>query len=226
MAADSRRRGGRRRQRGSALVLAILILFAMLGLGLLAMRSSTQNIAGSGNLRMNKQARYIAELGLHHAITLMQQDGENLLRLRGLRTDSHLVIDSAGRVAAVDDAGDEVANLARPAPSLLAAGPEALGQFGGGSGLVPSYRVRVDGFTPGPPMAGFGLHETKREARADFCLMHFTAEGFVASTALPDQEQLNAESGDERFAEHRVSAALVLGPYAGGTCKTLSEPGG
>jgi hypothetical protein len=221
-----RRRHGRRRQRGSALVLAVLILFAMIGLGLLAMRTSTQNIAGSGNLRMNKQAQYIAELALHHAVTLMQQDGENLLRLRGLQTDAYLEVDSSGRVTAYNAAGNQIAQQPRPAPPLLGAGPTALGQFGQGSGLVPSYRVRIDGFTPGPPLPGYGMHETKRETRADFCLMHFSADGYVAAVALPTEEQLNAGGADERFAEHRVSAAIVLGPYAGGTCKTLAPPEG
>ena len=117
-----RARHARRGQQGSALVLAVLILIAMLGLGMLAMRSATQNIAGSGALRMNKTARFVAEVGLYHAMTTMRAESENLLTLRRPFPDSVLEIDSTGplRVRLAD--GNAGPGQNRAAPPLLTAG--------------------------------------------------------------------------------------------------------
>ena len=71
-----------RAERGSALILAILVMFSMVALGVLAMRSTSQNIRGSGNLRMTKQVRQIAEAGLYHAMTVMNREGPTILPLR------------------------------------------------------------------------------------------------------------------------------------------------
>ncbi|MEZ4467637.1 MAG: pilus assembly PilX N-terminal domain-containing protein [bacterium] len=139
-------RHARRRPRGSALVLSVLIMIAMLGLGLLAMRSTTQNIAGSGALRMNKTAQFVAEVGLYHAMTMMRGEAENLLLLRRPFPDSMLEIDSTGplRVRLAD--GNVGPGQNRPPPPLLSAGPDALGELSA-SGLVASYRVVIEGFT-------------------------------------------------------------------------------
>jgi Tfp pilus assembly protein PilX len=69
-------------QRGSALILAILVMFSMVALGVLAMRSTGQNLRSAGNLRMTKQVRQIAEAGLYHAITVMNREGPSIMPLR------------------------------------------------------------------------------------------------------------------------------------------------
>lgn len=201
----------RRHQRGSALVLAILILFAMLGLGMLAMRSATQNIAGAGNLRLNKQARYVAEVGLYHAVTLMQQQGQVVLQAR---SDNQTVeIDSSGAVSTV--AGNDKNAVAAVAgvPPVLTTGPPALGAFQ--AALVPSYRVKVDGFVPST--TGLVGEEIGNDGAAQpvFCRAEFTSEGFVASEALP--VNLNDIDPEARFAMSSLKATVVIGPFNPGT---------
>lgn len=204
-----------RSERGSAMILAVLILFAMLGLGIVAMRTTKQNLSGSGNLRMNKQARYVAELGLYHAISLMQKEGQNILAKRNPSMTSTLEIESGGRIVERLQNKQEGAIINGTKPKLFDGAPEALGSFGTGSGYVPSYRVVVDGFTKGPPRPGNEDSPTEI-----FCLMHFTSTGYIAGTVLPTAEQFNAE-GSERYAEHTIKAAVVLGPFSTASCARL-----
>ncbi len=196
----------RREERGSALVLAILVVFSMLALGLVAMRDATLNISGSGNQRMNKQARYVAELGLHHSMTLMNRMGSQILnRVRGPNYQSILLIESDGRVAAVrpEDRDNPLGVWNLPPPDLL---DNALGHFG----MQPSYRVEVDGFTFIPDNVG-NDGKAAMEGGEGRCMMHFTAHGYIANVVLPSPEQLDA---DERFAEFTLKAAAPLPAYA------------
>lgn len=198
-------------------MLSILVLFALLGLALLAMRTSTQSIAGSGNMRMTKQARYVAEVGLYHAVTLMAQEGDNILQLRGGAMTSTIEVRSDGVVRVLDDAGNEIANQGRAAPDLLT---DALGDYGG---VVPSYRVRVDGFARSAAPAGHGTGD-EGNSNEKFCSMSFTAVGFIADQALPTEADLDAAGGNTQFAEHRVKAGIVLGPFQA-PCESLGAVG-
>ena len=217
----------RQAQRGSALVIAILILFAMLGLGLLAMRTTTQNIAGSGSLRMNKQARFVAEVGLYHAMTLMKNEGETFLALRVPHPDSVLEVESSGTITVRSEPsplGNARATENRPPPPLLngnGGDPVALGQLGGG--LVPSYRVIVEGFTPvqNSQIAGQEIGLGDGENGEGFCMMHFTSIGYIATNELPTPEQLLGADAEERFAEHRVKAAVPLRVANRNLCRQL-----
>ncbi|MGK0358897.1 MAG: hypothetical protein ACI9U2_001191 [Bradymonadia bacterium] len=223
----NRRRNRRQAQRGSALVIAVLILFAMLGLGMLAMRSTTQNMAGSGSLRMNKQARFVAEVGLYHAMTLMKSEGDNLLTLRVPHPDSVLEVESTGTINVRTEpypAGNVRASEDRPVPPLLngeGADPAALGQLAGG--LVPSYRVVVEGFTQvqNSQIAGQEIGLGAGENNEGFCMMHFTAIGYIATAELPTPEQLQTVDAEERFAEHRVKAAVPLRVANRNLCRQL-----
>ena len=68
--------------RGGALIVTVVVLLSLLAVGMMAMRSATQNMSGSGNLRMSVQARHVAEVGLYHAVTLMNRQAMILLPLR------------------------------------------------------------------------------------------------------------------------------------------------
>lgn len=198
------RRDRRRGERGNALTLAVVILLAMVALGLLALRSTTQNIAGSGNLRMSKQARYVAEVGLYHAIALINQrqvDEVLAARQPGWRVE----IDSTGDVRLVDRDGNAQLTVQKPVPGFLTEGPNPLGQFGESSGLVPSYRVTVEGFLLGRPPAGTDL-------KTRYCQLDLTARGFVANEALPDEAIFNSARGVAEFAEFTLRAGTVVGP--------------
>lgn len=225
--APSMTRSRRRHEQGSALVLAVLILFAMLGLGMLAMRSTTQNIAGAGGLRMNKQARFVAEVGLYHAMTMMKNDGESLLSMRVPHPDSVIEIESTGTVAVRSEpspAGVARATANRDTPPLLngqPGQPAALGDLAGG--LVPSYRVVVEGFTPvqSAQIAGQEVGLGAGEGGEGFCLMHFTSIGYIATAALPTVEQYDTGDGEDRYAEHRVKAAVPLRVANRNLCRQL-----
>lgn len=225
MAAGRRRERRWKRRRGSALVLAILILLAMLGLGMVAMQSTTRNLASTSNLRLSKQARYLAEMGLYHAITLLQAQATAVLGLRP-SPSTLLQVDSNGQVSAIDENGNVTAGPTEfPVPPFFAGGvvppPNSLGQFGARAGLVPSYRVVVDGFTPGPPRPGYDL-ETLERNNETFCLMHFTARGFVADRPLPTPADLARSGRENLFAEFRVTASVVLGrPVPRNLCTRL-----
>jgi hypothetical protein len=210
-----------RHQRGSALVLSIFILFAMLAMGMLAMRSATQNISGSGNLRLTKQARYVAETGLYHAITLMNRQGGGLLPLRdGVNAQgSFLVVESPRGERAVSDVlvksvdGATIDRVSRPAPPVFSEGPSPLGPGGDASGLVPSYQVEVSGFQQWACPPGFD-EMALREQGEGCCLMHFEARGVIAGEVHPSDEDLNVFGAADRFGEHRLKAGVVLGPFS------------
>ena len=196
----------RRGSRGNALTLAVLILLAMVALGLLATRSARQNIAGSGNLRMNKQARYVAEMALYQVITFMNQQGGLALQPRMAFRNSSIEIDSSGRVAILDVDGNEQFNTQVTLPDFLGQGPNALGRFGEGSGLVPSFRVTVDGFRPGPLPPG----NSQGQGGSLFCQMEFTARGYVADEPLPTADEYDTARARELYAEATMRAASVL----------------
>jgi hypothetical protein len=207
----------------------VLILFAMLGLGLLAMRSTTQNIAGAGGLRMNKQARFVAEVGLYHAMTLMKNDNESLLSMRVPHPDSVLEIESTGTVAVRSEPSTAEGSITRAsanrdAPPLLngqPGQPAALGDLGGG--LVPSYRVVVEGFTPvqNAQLAGQEIGLGAGENGEGFCMMHFTSIGYIATTLLPDNDAYETDDAEDRYAEHRVKAAVPLRVANKNLCRQL-----
>ena len=211
----------RRRERGSALVLSIFILFAMLAMGMLAMRTATQNISGSGNLRLTKQARYVAETGLYHAITLMNREGGRLLPLRSVPggQGSYLVVlsprgeDPVGEVSVRDRDGAQLQALERPAPPVFLDGPPALGLAGTASGLVPSYRVEVSGFQQWACPPGFDEMALQEQGEG-CCLIHFESRGVIAEVVHPDDDALNAFGAADRFGEHRLKAGVVLGPFS------------
>ena len=133
------RRRPSKAQRGSALILTVFILFAMLGLGMLALRSATQNMAGSGNLRLGTQARYVAEMGLYHAVTLINRQGATILPQRDQPNlvGGTIEIESASpdrpersRVLFKDEGGVTRQQPEMVAPSFLTDGPPSLGVAG------------------------------------------------------------------------------------------------
>ena len=69
-----------RSERGSALLLAVLMLVTMTSLGLLAVTSAKMEVAIAGNFRTIKQAQYIAEAGLIAVGQMMQGDPASFAR--------------------------------------------------------------------------------------------------------------------------------------------------
>lgn len=213
----------RRGSRGSALVLAILILFAMLALGLLAMRTASQNIAGSGNLRLTKQARFVAEVGLTTVIQAFVDDGVGsvdtlLATWHAEPGDAAIFVDQTGRaqVRRVDANGAAVGGALVQAemvlPPLLPAGPDPLGAFGEAGGLVTSYEVRVEGFRQWLDPT------TDEDAASPLCLMHFTARGVVSSVPVGDGA-FEAARDDVRFAEHTLRAGVAVKVNQAASCQ-------
>ena len=210
-------------ERGSALILTVLILFAMLGLGMLAMRSATQNVSGSGNMRLSMQARHIAEMGLFHAVTLMNRQAGILLPLREGRGLEESVIEvqsplvAAGgrrsRVAVKNAAGNTVSERQIAAPPFFVEGPPVLGVAGTASGLKPSYAVTVSGFQPWTCPPGFDEEALRRNGQG-CCLMHFESNAVIAASETPEADALNTREAADLFAEHAMRAGVVMGPFS------------
>ncbi len=165
--------------RGSALILAILIMLAMLGLGLMAMRTTTHAMAATGNIRLARQARLVAETGIYHVATVMNRGGLAYLQRRGdLRAPGEVVrirFNSDGTVQyfrgtqTVAENVGAVTGTTSPVPAFLVADanrPSALGTFADGAGLVPSYFVELDGFTVLDPSRAPSARATCRPASA------------------------------------------------------------
>lgn len=223
-------RVARRGERGSALVLAILILFAMLGLGLLAMRTATQNTAGSGNLRLNKQARYVTEMGLSAVIAAMSLRGtvqRDLLAFwheASAAGPTAIIVDHTGaaRVVRLDEAGEPVGGPVvevqlRVAP-LLDRGPNPLGLAGQAGALRTSYEVRIEG------MKRWGNTVSDANNEEGDCLMHFVARGMIASRTV-DEDGFEAARDDVRFAEHTLRAGVIIPVERPETCLSLTRGG-
>jgi len=66
----------RRASRGLALIISLFILLAVTGLGLIAVQTASQELRSTGNLRMDKQAHYVAESGLMAAFAVVSQSGD------------------------------------------------------------------------------------------------------------------------------------------------------
>ena len=160
-------------QKGSTTLISLLVLFALLGLGLISLQYTHQDLSSAGNLRQTKQARYVAEIALNHAITLMQQQGAYLLTQ--LQPNDFLQLTSTGEMRFIQRALNGEETLRRtinlPPFPALEDGPEELGVV---QLNVPSYTVRMDGFAQGPPPPGQELSPTDLGTPQPlFCLIHF-----------------------------------------------------
>lgn len=205
-------------EKGSTTIIALLVMFALLSLGLLSMRHTFQDVSGAGNLKRAKQARYVAEVGAHHAATLLQQQGSYLLALR--QPGDLLEVDSLGRIRYIsrNPAGvEQVRHIVEtdPFPALIQ-GPAPLGDVGT---HIASYRVRVEGITDGPPPPGQELSQSDLGTpRQSYCLIQLSSRGYAARTSLPENEReaLTEEQwlqAAEGVAEHQIKAALTVGPF-------------
>ena len=211
-------------EKGSTTLISVLVLLALLGLGLISLQYTHQDLSSAGNLRQSKQARYVSEVGLHHAITLMQNQGAYLLTQR--QPDEFLVLTSTNEVRYMLRAqnGDESQRLVLNLPPFLAFddGPPPLGRV---QSLVPSYQVRIDGITQGPTPPGQELSVTDLGTPQPlFCLVHFNAYGYISPEPLPNllQQEIGQEAWKanfERIAEQHIKAAVVLGPFLIPSCQ-------
>ncbi|MGC6418318.1 MAG: hypothetical protein ACON3Z_14445 [Bradymonadia bacterium] len=209
--------------RGGALIVTVVVLLSLLAVGMMAMRSATQNMSGSGNLRMSVQARHVAEVGLYHAVTLMNRQAMILLPLRDrpdralstFRISSPTTEDGAGRsrVEVVDANGARLEQRTLAAPPFFSSGPNALGVAGEASGSKPSYVVSVTGFQPWACPAGYDESALRRNGQG-CCLMNFASRGVVSTDERPTDETLDSRLGAELFAEHTMKAGVVVGPIA------------
>jgi len=211
----------RRDERGSATLIAILALFGLLSLGLIAMRSAQDDVANAGNIRRTKQAQYLAEVGLHHAATLLQQQGNYLLSQRGPR--EYLTITQSGvvRYWLPNPVDPEAAPTLQkelntpPFPALIE-GPSPLEL---GALRVPSYEVRVEGFSDaGAPPGQEISQDDLGTPQQRFCLLQFSSRGFIASQDNPEATsqalgELAWRASLVLHVERQLKAGLVVGPF-------------
>lgn len=205
-------------ERGGTTLIALLVLFALLGLGLLSMRHTYQDMSSAGNLRRATQARYIAEVGAHHAITLLQQQGSYLLNVR--QPNDVLELNSQGVLKYINRNPAGVETLRQQLNTAqflgLTDGPPPLGEVGA---QRASYRVRIEGITDGPPPPGQELSQSDLGTpRQSYCLIQVSSYGYLARAELPKNEReelTDAEwlAASSDVAEHRVKVAITLGPF-------------
>lgn len=221
----------RKHPKGSALILAILIMFAMLALGLMAMRTTTHAMAATGNVRLARQARFVAEAGIYHVATLMTRGGLPYLQrreeLRGPAEVMRIRFASDGAVQYFrgsstnpEPAQPGPAETATVPATLQAGGgrPDPLGQFGANAGLVPSYRVELDGFTSIDPVGGPTCDGDPALCAKD-CLVEFTATGYLARVPLPDDVVFNQRNVTDQFAQQTIKALLKVPVSAAYLCQ-------
>ncbi|MEE2643519.1 MAG: hypothetical protein VYD19_01185 [Myxococcota bacterium] len=202
------------RSKGSVTLITILALFAMIGLGLLALRNTQQGISSAGSARWGKQARQLAEMGVYHAMTLLQQRGDQLFRLR--RVGELLELKSNGRIAFLRRNPDQTLVTDREIPvgqfPAFLDGPPLLGEL---QALTGSYRVVVEHSQYAAPPAGNEvIADSTGSAGPFYCLIHLLGVGYVASAPLPDQLSLESRLAMEHFSESRIHASATLGPFA------------
>lgn len=214
----------RRSQRGSTTLIAMLVLFALLGLGLLSMRHTYQDMSSAGNLRRAKQSRYIADVGAHHALTLMQQQGSYLLSLR--QPNDILLLNHLGVLKYItrNPAGVEVSRMSIETSPLnaFAWGPAPLGDL---VSQVPSYEVRIEGIIDGPAPPGQELSQSDLGTpRQSYCMFQINSRGYLSRLELPEHNNENLtdvqwREAAELVAEHHVKAAVTLGPFMIQSCR-------
>lgn len=213
-------------ERGSATLIAILALFGLLSLGLIAMRSAQDDIANAGNIRRNKQAQYLAEVGLHHAATLIQQQGNYLLNQRGPKEYLTITQNGVVRYWLPNPIDPEAApSLQRelnspPFPALID-GPDPLDLS---AFRVPSYEVRIEGFRDAaPPPGQESSQDDNGTTKQIFCLIQLSARGFIASQENPNetsqsQNELEWRTSLTLHVEYQLKAALIFGPFLIPSC--------
>ena len=214
----------RNSERGSTTLIAMLVLFALLGLGLLSMRHTYQDMSSAGNLRRAKQARYIADIGVHHALTLFQQQGSYLLSLR--QPNDVLELNHLGVLKFIsrNPAGVETPRMQIETVPLraLSEGPAPIGDL---VSQRPSYEVRIEGITDGPPPPGQELSQSDiGSPRQSYCMIQVNSRGYLSRLELPEHsnEELTEEQwreAAELVSEHRVKAAVTLGPFNIQSCR-------
>ena len=214
----------RHRQKGSSTLIAILVMFALLGLGLLSMRHTYHDMSSAGNLRRAKQARFIAEVGAHHAITLLQQQGSYLLSLRQANDILELNHLGALKYISRNQVGIETLRTQVQTTPLNAftQGPEPLGTL---LRQVPSYEVRIEGITDGPAPPGQELSQSDLGTpRQSYCLIQVSSRGYLSQQELPEADNAALtddewKAASEMVAEHRVKAAITVGPFMINSCQ-------
>lgn len=70
------RRPRRRDERGSAMVMALLVVIALTGLGLVGMKHTVFEMKQASNARFHKQALYTSETGMQGAMYRVGQNGQ------------------------------------------------------------------------------------------------------------------------------------------------------
>ena len=187
------------------------------------MRSATQNMSGSGNLRMSVQARHVAEVGLYHAVTLMNRQAMILLPLRGrpdrglstFRISSPTAEDGAGRsrVEVVDANGARLEQRTLAAPQFFSSGPSALGVAGEASGSKPSYVVSVTGFQPWACPAGYDESALRRSGQG-VLLNELRISWSCIHRRAANRRNARQSSRCSALRRNTMKAGVVVGPIA------------
>ncbi len=181
-------------ERGSALIIALLIIIALTGLGVVGLAHTTQELRPSGTTRYNKQAYYTSEAGMMAAMQRVGSNGEAYWRyMKKVARAERERAGNAGAVPTYQFSSGEFAG----AGSLFGTSNQG---FEGQQGTNASFTVRFGDPKDGPRPAGFSQ---------EFCFKRFTfrSTGMVG-TAIPAAELDVNEAVQTGTARH-VGSALV-----------------
>ena len=214
----------RARQRGGVLLLTLLVTLAMISMGLLALTSTQYETASAGSLLRIAHAEQLADIALHHATTLMQQQGTMILNTR--TADQRMKLLSDGSIQFINYTPatntENIGNtLNFPAFPMLSESTPLLGDLGG---VAPRYEVRIAVLSEGTPPAGQEIAINDIGAPPlRYCMIQFTATASIAHPDLPPLplDELNDEQRKQALdsrVEYQLSAALTLGPFLIPSC--------
>ncbi len=142
------RRRERPSERGSAVLVSLLVVLALTGLGLVGLKHTTFEIRQSGNARLQKQATYTSEAGMMIAMQKVGTNGETYWRyMNRLHRVQGVGVGAPANGNAAGDIQPEVIIGADGVPELIPRGDK------------PSYRFHMEQFATARGLFGSGTDD-------------------------------------------------------------------
>lgn len=178
-------------RRGMALLVALMIMLAISGLGLVAMQTAGMEQSVTGNYRLDRQAEYVAESGLMTAMGSISQSGEGFWTVfsRSTRTGGSPTMTLTNS----DFTGMLFQDASDPLNPVLT---------GDATNLNPQVTVTISDPVDGIRAAG------SQNGRYCFKRLTFSVTGTVGD----DASTIDIEEEFFRSSTHSIQATGLLGP--------------
>ena len=190
-------------ERGSALIIALLVILALTGMGLIGLKQSTTELRSSSNYRFTKQGLYTGHAAMAYTVNTV---GRNPAAYAKLYEQIQTNLEAAGvnqaarvQITRATSTSDQmifgIKDTVDCTPSTWWSDPGCQGLEGLAGYLVtpsqlPSFRIDMLSPVDGPRAPGFGQN---------FCFQRFTFDGSAWVGGLPTG-----------FVDAREPAGLVM----------------